>query len=183
MKKKNKIKKTDKLLGEGKFLKLWDRHSWEFVQRKNCTGVAIIMALTPQKKVVLVEQFRVPVGKAVIELPAGIIGDKDAKESMLKGAQRELLEETGWWPKKIKIVWEGPAASGMSCEELTFCLASELVKKGPGGGDEMEDIVTHEVPLKGIEGWLKKQERKGKLVDPKIFSGLFFLTQRSKLKS
>jgi len=177
MKTKSKIKKTDKLLGEGNFLKLWDRDSWEFVSRKNCTGVAIIVAMTPQKKVVFVEQFRVPVAASVIELPAGIIGDKDITESMLKGAQRELFEETGWWPRKMKILISGPAASGMSCEELTFCLASDLVKRGEGGGDESEDIITHEVPLEKVESWLKQQQKKGKKVDPKIFSGLYFLSK------
>jgi len=172
---KNKIKKTDKLLGEGKFLKLWDRKSWEFVQRKGCTGVAIIAAMTPDKKVILVEQFRVPVEANVIELPAGLIGDKNSRESMKKGAQRELFEETGWWPRKMEILMAGPAASGMSCEELTFCLASDLVKRGEGGGDESEDIITYEVPLSKVESWLKQQEKKGKRIDPKIFSGLYFL--------
>jgi len=176
---KNKIKKTDKLLGEGKFLKLWNRESWEFVQRKGCTGVAIIVAMTDDQKVILVEQFRVPVGKYVIELPAGIVGDK-GRESMTKGAQRELFEETGWWAKKVEVLIKGPAASGMSCEELTFCLASNLVKKGAGGGDEMEDITTHEVPLTQVESWLKKQGKKGKRIDPKIFSGLYFLTSKRK---
>lgn len=182
MKKKSKIKNTDKLLGEGKYLKLWNRESWEFVSRKNCTGVAIIVAMTPEKKVILVEQFRVPVAKNVIELPAGIIGDKDKGESILKGAQRELFEETGWWPRKMKVLVSGPAASGMSCEELTFCLASDLVKRGEGGGDEDEDITTHEVPLNQVEGWLKQQQKKGRLVDPKIFSGLYFLRKSSEKK-
>lgn len=177
MAKKNTIKKTDKLLGEGKFLKLWDRQSWEFVERKNCTGVAIICALTPEGKVILVEQFRAPVGRNVIELPAGIVGDKNSRESMKIAAQRELFEETGWWPKKIEILLQGPAASGMSCEELTFCLASKLTKKGLGGGDETEDIITHEVAFKNLEGWLKKQEKAGKRIDPKIFAGIYFLTK------
>lgn len=182
MNKKSKIEQTDKLLGEGKFLKLWNRNTWEFVQRKGCNGVAIIAAMTDDEKVILVEQFRVPVGKYVIELPAGIIGDKDLKESMKKGAQRELFEETGWLARKIEILMTGPAASGMSCEELTFCLASKLVKMGHGGGDEEEDIVTHEVPLDQVEAWLKRQEKKGKRIDPKIFSGLYFLKKIARKK-
>ncbi len=169
------IKKTDKLLGEGKFLKLWNRESWEFVQRKGCTGVAIIVAMTKDRKVILVEQFRVPVGKLVIELPAGIVGDKNLHESITAGARRELFEETGWWAKKVEVLVKGPAASGMSCEELTFCLASDLTKKGVGGGDHMEDITTHEIHLDQVESWLKSQEKKGKRIDPKIFSGLYFL--------
>lgn len=180
---KNKIKKSDKLLGEGKFLKLWNRKSWEFVQRKGSTGVAIIVAMTDDQKVVLVEQFRVPVGKRVIELPAGLVGDKDASESITLGARRELFEETGWLAKKVEVLVKGPAASGMSCEELTFCLASGLVKKGPGGGDEMENITTYEIPLNQVESWLKKQQKKGKRIDPKIFSGLYFLTQSLKVKA
>lgn len=175
--KKSSIKKTDVLLGEGKFLKLWNRGAWEFVQRKGSTGVVIIVAMTKEQKVILVEQYRMPVGKNVIELPAGLVGDVHARESFEVAAQRELFEETGWWPRKIKILVKGPAASGMSCEELTFCLASDLIKKGEGGGDETEDIVTHEIPIGKIEGWLKNQEKKGKRIDPKIFSGLYFLNK------
>lgn len=174
MKKKSK----DKIIGEGKFLRVWLRGTWEFVQRKGSTGVVVIAAMTDKKEVVLVEQFRVPLGKRVIELPAGLVGDIDKSESFESAAQRELFEETGYWAKKTKVLMKGPASSGLSCEELTFCLASGLVKKGEGGGDHTEDIQTHIVPLKKIEGWLKKMEKKGRRIDPKIFSGLYFLSQR-----
>lgn len=178
-----KIKAKDKLIGEGKFLRLWNRGSWEFVQRKSCTGVVIIAAMTKDNKVILVEQFRVPVGKKVIELPAGLVGDVNARESFQTAAQRELFEETGWWPRKVEILIQGPAASGMSCEELTFCLARDLIKKGDGGGDHTEDIITHEVPLAKIEAWLKQKQKKGYRIDPKIFTGIYFLNQSSKIRS
>lgn len=177
---KNKIKKSDKLLGEGKFLRLWNRGSWEFVERRGSTGVVVIVAMTHERKVILVEQFRVPLGKNVIELPAGLVGDKNAKESFKKAAQRELFEETGYWPKKVQVLVQGPASSGLSCEELTFCLASDLIKKGAGGGDEDEDILTHEIPLGKLESWLKRKERTGCRIDPKIFSGIYFLQKSQK---
>ena len=173
---KNKIRKTDVLLGEGKFMSLWNRETWEFVQRKGSTGVVIIAAMTSKKEIILVEQFRVPIGRAVIELPAGLVGDKDAKESFAVAAQRELLEETGYWARKMKVVMQGPASSGLSCEELTFCVGTDLVKKDDGGGDHTEDIIPHAVPLKKLESWLKKKEKQGCRIDPKIFAGLYFLT-------
>ena len=176
-KKKNKIKKTDVLLGEGKFMRLWNRKTWEFVERKGSTGVVIIAAMTKDKKVILVEQFRVPIGKAVIELPAGLVGDINARESFETAAQRELFEETGYWARKIKVVIQGPASSGLSCEELTFCLAEDLVKKGDGGGDHTEDIIPHAVPLDKLESWLKRKEKQGCRIDPKIFAGIYFLNQ------
>lgn len=163
----------------GKYLKLLTHKGWEFVKRQDCTGIVILVAMTEDRKMVLVEQHRVPLGKNVIELPAGLVGDKKEScgESMASAARRELLEETGYLAKKMQRLIKGPVSSGMSVQQITFFKASGLRKMGKGGGDEMENITVHAIPLKKVEGWLTSMQKKGRLIDPKIFVGLWFLTR------
>src|SRR5580704_8878478 len=89
---------TPTTLHTGKFLALVKEGLWEYVDRVNATGAAIILAVTAGQKILLVEQFRIPVHARTIELPAGIIGDEpgDANESKPAAALRELMEETGY---------------------------------------------------------------------------------------
>lgn len=164
-------------LYEGKFLKLVHYQGWEFVKRTDCTGIVVIVPVTDRGEVVLVEQFRIPINKRVIELPAGLVGDKKSsrRESMAVAAKRELLEETGFRAGKITFLMEGPVSSGMSGQQISFYLASQLKKVGPGGGDETEDIQTHVIPLSKIPSWIRSMQKKGRLVDPKIFAGLYFV--------
>jgi ADP-ribose pyrophosphatase len=63
----------------------------------------------------------------------------------------------------------------LSSEIITFYQALGVVKKGPGGGDETESITVHEVPLKEADSWLLEMGKKGALVDPKVYVGLYFL--------
>ncbi len=60
------------VVSEGKFLRFMKQGSWEYVSRKGVTGVVTIIAVTREKKLVLVEQYRPPVESRVIELPAGL---------------------------------------------------------------------------------------------------------------
>lgn len=169
--------KKHKVLYEGKFLKLFYHQGWEFVKRNDCTGIAVIAAMTDAKKMIFVEQYRVPLGQNVVELPAGLAGDTKSvrKETLAAAAKRELLEETGYRAGKIERMIEGPISSGMSSQQITFFRASKLKKISKGGGDETENILVHEIPLPRVEAWLKKMQRAGKLIDPKVFVGLYFL--------
>ncbi len=164
-------------LFEGKYLRLLDHNSWEYVERKNCTGIVIILAVTEKKKVILIEQVRVPVGKKVIEFPAGLVNDRVAakKETLKSAAIREFLEETGYQAKKMIQVMSGPINSGISSSAVTFFQAQGLKKIHAGGGDPTESITVYEVPLKGVDDWLTKMQKKGRAVDPKVFAGLYFL--------
>lgn len=170
-----------KVLYDGNWLQLVTVGDWEHVKRKNCTGIVIIVAKTNDHKLILVEQYRVPAGKPVIEMPAGLVNDKPGKknESFQTAAKRELFEETGYAAKKFKFLARGPVSPGLTGESVDFYLASGLTRKSAGGGDETENIKVHEVPLSDIELWLKKMEKKGKAVDPKIYAGLYFLSARS----
>lgn len=169
------------ILYNGKWLEMVTVRDWEYVRRKKCTGIVIIAAKTADHKMVLVEQYRVPAGKNVIEMPAGLVNDKSkrGKESSLTAAKRELFEETGYAARSFHFLARGPVSPGLTGESIDFYLASGLVKKHAGGGDETEDIKVHEVPISKIEIWLKKMEKKGLAVDPKIYIGLYFLQKLS----
>ena len=55
--------------------------------------------------------------------------------------------------------------------------ASELRRVGKGGGVAHENITIHEIPMVEVVRWLKAKARTGVLIDPKIYAGLFFVTQ------
>src|SRR3989338_9769557 len=135
--------------------------------------------MTADKRVVFVEQFRPPVKKRVVEFPAGLINDLKhiSRETLLNGARRELLEETGYRAKRIKKLMTGPVSGGSSSDLVTVVLAADLKKVSEGGGDELEDIIVHEVVLSKVDAWLSQMKRKGKLVEPKIYAGLYFLNK------
>lgn len=175
---KKPVAKKDELIRSGKFLRLVIKDGWEYVERVNCSGAVIIVAKTDDDKLILVEQFRRPVQKFTIGFPAGLVGDDRGKrgENFISAARRELVEEAGYYPAKVTKLFTGPVSSGMCRDLVTIVHASGLKKVGAGGGiDDHENIQVHEVPLKGIDTWLKKQVAKGKLVGPNIFAGLYFL--------
>lgn len=165
------------ILYKGKYLNLLREENWEYVQRNNCSGIVVIVALTKESKVVFVEQFRRPIQAKVIEWPAGLVNDQTLHdpETMQAAARRELFEETGYFAEHPELLVEGPVSSGLSSEIITFYQALDVEKKGPGGGDETESIIVHEVLLKEADLWLYEKERQGYLVDPKVYIGLYFL--------
>jgi ADP-ribose pyrophosphatase len=158
-------------------MKLSPEGHWEYVHRVNATGAAIIVAVTAERKLLLVEQYRIPCHVRTIELPAGVIGDEPGSrsESHAEAARRELLEETGYVAGRIEPLDTGPSSAGLTSEVVTLFLASDLQKAGVGGGVHHEDIIVHEVPLENIRAWLEEKVRSGFLVDPKVYAGLYFL--------
>lgn len=167
------------VLHTGKFLALIQEGHWEYVNRVNATGAAVIIAVTDDQKVLLVEQYRIPVHARTVELPAGIIGDDpgNSNESQAAAARRELLEETGYAAERMERVTMGPSSSGLTSECITLFRALGLRRTGPGGGVAQEDITVHEVPLAEVVPWLETKASQGVLIDPKIYAGLFFVMQ------
>ena len=161
----------------GNWLTLKQRGHWEFVERNNPEGAVIIVAVTPEERVLFVEQYRVPIRQLTIEMPAGLIGDAghtdDADVSAT--ARRELEEETGWTCGRVVALHSGPSSAGMSTEMMHFVRALDLRQVGDGGGDASEDIVVHEVPHAQAGAWLREMAAKGYSIDPKLFAGLWFL--------
>lgn len=165
------------ILHKGKYLDLISEDNWEYVRRTNCSGIVVVVSMTKEGKVIFVEQFRRPVEAQVIEWPAGLVNDKSANnaETLEAAARRELFEETGYEAEHFSLLVGGPVSSGLSSEIITFYQALDAVKKGPGGGDATESIKVHEVPLKEADLWLYEMEKRGFLVDPKVYVGLYFL--------
>jgi ADP-ribose pyrophosphatase len=164
-------------LYEGRWLSLRKRGRWEYAERNNPGGAVIILAVTPDDNVLLVEQYRVSILQNTIEMPAGLVGDEIDRtdENALIAAQRELEEETGYRCQRVEFVHRGPSSSGMSTEMITFARAWDLEKVGPGGGDETENIVVHEVPRREAGAWLFARAAEGYSIDPKLFAGLWFI--------
>jgi ADP-ribose pyrophosphatase len=164
-------------LFEGRWLSLRKRGRWEYAERNNPSGAVIILAVTPADKVLFVEQYRVSILQNTIEMPAGLIGDlaDQTDENALMAAQRELEEETGYRCRRVEFVHCGPSSSGMSTEMITFVRAWDLEHVGPGGGDETENIVVHEVPRGEAGAWLFARAAEGYSIDPKLFAGLWFI--------
>lgn len=172
-----KIMSEIKTLHQGQFLKLQRMGTWEFVQRVNARGAVVIVALTPEDQLLLVEQPRPALNGSSIELPAGLVGDiaGEENEAMEIAASRELEEETGYRPARLTFLTAGPPSAGLSGEILHFYRALDLTRTGDGGGDDSEDITVHRIPLDQVHDWLAEQERNGHAVDPKVYAGLYFI--------
>ena len=165
-----------KTVYEGKWLRMKLRGRWEYVERTNEGGLAvIIIAATPENKLLFVEQVRVPLDCKTIEMPAGLVGDDNAGESLELAAKRELLEETGWQAAHIEVLMTGPTSSGMSNERVAFVRASGLARVHAGGGDDSEEIVVHEVPVADAPRWLMQKMAEGYALDAKLWAGLWLL--------
>lgn len=163
-------------LHRGRFLSLKrDRH-WEYVSRVNSTGACFILALTADRELLLVEQYRLPLQRRTIELPAGMIGDEAGfqGESIEASALRELEEETGFRGTSARILLSGPVAAGLTSEILHLVRIDGLVQVHAGGGVEGEDITVHRVPLAGVEAWLQEQATRGLWIEPRIYAALYF---------
>lgn len=167
---------TDEVIAAGKHLLLKQRNGWEYVERRKVSGIVGILAVTEDRKLLLVEQYRPALDKRVIEIPAGLAGDLEGaeNEALAEAARRELLEETGYEALEMVYLTEGPASAGLSTEVITFFQARGLRKVGAGGGDISEEIIVHEVPLDAVHRWLEEKRRDGCAVDYKVYTASYF---------
>ncbi|MBB3859227.1 ADP-ribose pyrophosphatase [Novosphingobium hassiacum] len=154
---------------EGRFIAAKTRGRWEYVSRTRNIKAAVILAID-DGHVLLVEQFRVPLGRPCIELPAGLIGDEAGSEheDAATAAARELEEETGYRPGRIESIGEFHSSPGMVTEAFTLFRAHDLEKVSDGGGVEGEGITVHRVAVTEIEGFLASKRADGYAVDVRM---------------
>jgi ADP-ribose pyrophosphatase len=152
---------------QGKFIEVKQRGRWEFVGRTRGIGAAVILAIDAGD-VILVEQYRVPLGRNCLELPAGLVGDEDAGESVETSAARELEEETGYRPASVTALGDFYSSPGMVSECFTFVRAEGLTRVGDGGGEGDENITVHRVPLAEITDFIAAKRAAGVAIDVKL---------------
>ena len=165
-----------KKVGESERLIILDSDGWQFVERKKGKEAVVVLAQDSDGQVVLVEQFRRPVNASVIDFPAGLVGDEEGSSDPASTARKELEEETGFTCESVELLAKGPTSPGITSEIVSFFRAEGVRRKGEGGGVGGESITVHTIPLAGLVPWLRDRERDGKLVDVKIWAGLYLLT-------
>ncbi|MBK6801847.1 MAG: NUDIX hydrolase [Novosphingobium sp.] len=161
---------SEQVMWAGRFITAKTRGKWEYVTRSRGIRAAVILAVDEADHVLLVEQFRVPLGKPCLELPAGLIGDHDdvVGEDATLAAARELEEETGYRAARIDVVGEFYSSPGMVSESFTLLAARDLTRVGPGGGVDGEDITVHRVPLDGLEQFIASARQRGLGIDVRL---------------
>ena len=159
----------EEIVWQGKFITTKRDGKWEYVSRARGIKAAVILAID-DGHVILVEQYRVPLGRNCLELPAGLIGDEEAGEAVETAAARELEEETGYRADRIAVVGEFYSSPGMVSESFTLVKALGLTKVSEGGGVEGENITAHRVALAQLEDFIdgKRRERCG--IDVKLLT-------------
>ena len=153
----------------GKFVEVRRRGRWEYAARPGNIRAAVILAIDAGE-VILIEQYRVPLAKFCLELPAGLIGDETEGEDALTSAVRELEEETGFRAAQWEELGEFYSSPGMLNESFTLVKATGLTKVGEGGGTEHEDIVVHRVPLGRVAETVAEHRARGRAIDVKLLT-------------
>ena len=152
---------------EGKYIKVMKQGPWEYVSRTRGVTAAVILAID-DGHVILVEQYRVPLGAVCLELPAGLVGDEQQGEDIADAAIRELEEETGYRAKRMTNLGRFHSSPGMASEGFSLFRAEGLVRVGDGGGVESEDINVHRVKLEHVPDLVEQKRREGAHIDVKL---------------
>ena len=91
---------------QGTYISALKRGRWAYVSRTGSTNAVVILA-EHDGKVILIEQYRVPVGGICLELPAGLVGDEDEHATVEDTAVKELEEETGFTCDRVERLGDG----------------------------------------------------------------------------
>lgn len=165
----------EEIVWEGRFIAAKRRGRWEYVSRTRNISAAVIVAIdgdplgeAQDRHVLLVEQYRVPLGGRCLELPAGLIGDETAGEAVETAAARELEEETGYRPAKMTDLGYYCSSPGMVSEGFTLLRAEGLEKVSEGGGVEGEDIVVHRVRLDTLPAFVAGKREEDVAIDVRL---------------
>jgi len=163
-----------RLVFEGVFLKLFVDHvqsadghqgTREYLRHP---GAVMIIPLLDAEHVLLERQFRYPLGRSIVEFPAGKI---DPGESPFACATRELLEETGYTARRWSYLGGLHNAIAYSDEKIEIFLAEDLERNGDATLDAGETLEVFEAPWRQLLEWV----RDGAVTDVKTMVGAFWL--------
>lgn len=157
------------IVWQGKFITAKTNGKWEYVSRARGIKAGVILAVD-EGHVILVEQYRVPLGRNCLELPAGLVGDHEAGEAVDVAAARELEEETGYRADAIEIIGEFYSSPGMVSESFTLVRAHGLTKVSGGGGVDGENITVHRIALASVSGFIAQKRAEGVGIDVKLLT-------------
>ena len=141
----------------------------EIVEHDHCVA---IIALDDADNILLVKQFRKPVEKELLEIPAGGI---DPGETSEEAVRREMREETGFLPRKVEKLGGFYSSPGFCTEYLYLYLATDLELK-PLKAEDSESITLVRVPLNQIPGLIVS----GAICDAKSIAGLLAFREYQK---
>jgi ADP-ribose pyrophosphatase len=157
----------EETLWEGKYLAAKRRGKWEYVSRTRGIHAAVILAVD-DGHVLLVEQYRVPLGRNCLELPAGLVGDDVEGEAAETAAIRELEEETGYRAEAMTDLGRYYSSPGMVSEGFTLLRAEGLTRVSEGGGVDGENILVHRVALGEVPAFVAARRQEGCAMDVKL---------------
>ena len=140
----------------------------------------LMLALTPDKEVVMVRQYRHGIERVCLELPGGLVDPADDSPSV--SARRELLEETGYQANKITLMGECFPQPAILSNKCFFYLAPNVVEIQSPQLDAGEDIEIVKVPLKDIAAKIENKEIDHGMV-LLAFSFLWMKTRQEKEKN
>jgi ADP-ribose pyrophosphatase len=158
---------AEEIVWQGRFITAKRRGRWEYVGRARSIGAAVILAVEGGH-VLLVEQWRVPLGAPCLELPAGLVGDETEGEDVAIAAARELEEETGWRPAHVEIIGTFASSPGMVSETVTLVKATGLTQLSEGGGVEGENITVHRLAMADVAPFVAARRAAGVVIDVKL---------------
>ena len=181
-----------KILWEGKFLRTIlitykDRkgrlREWEAVSRVQHNDVVVIVAMTRDKELLLIRQYRPSLDRYVIELPAGLV---EPAEDIIAAGRRELIEETAHTSGHLTLLEEGVMSTGINTERWRVLVAEDAEEvpeelSRVHGPDENEDIEVIKAPLGNLYQVLEAYSSRGDEIDLRIH-GLLELAKK-KLRS
>jgi ADP-ribose pyrophosphatase len=157
----------------GKFLEIRVDGTWEYAVRPGGMEAAIIIPIDEApdgQYIILIEEYRVPLGAWCIGFPAGLIGDTSADDDAASAAARELEEETGYHAAEWSLLGRFASSPGLTDECVTIFEARALTKVSAGGGVDGENIVIHRIRREDIGSFLETKRTDGRVIDVKLLA-------------
>ena len=130
--------------------------------------VAVILAFIDEKTIIIERHYRAPIGKWVLELPAGHV---EKGETPKEAAKKELYEETGYRARNIKLLYKAYVAPGLLTTMSYTYLATGLEKHEKTDRSEMLEV--EEVKFSDVYAMVKSN----RIVDKKTISGILYYNE------